>query len=358
MNPSRTIDLIDVHGRKLRALFAVLAVITAIFMLALALSTIKIDDNTQPVSAVAPADSTTASMSDDPNVIAGGLAMAADSFKQAVDGAGASADNGMRTVELKTVRGAQAIVQSGVTIAQVTQHGVVATTRGVGKGATLAAGFTVHTAGNTLAFVATAPGNIVSIIPAMFSTVPSVSALIRPAEQATIPIIDPVLSAAFAAQTDGSASLVAKPSPADKPTAPAAQPAADTSTQWPIHGMVTTQFGVPELPYQVIHTGLDISDGNRPGVTPIKAIKVGRVVQVVHSALGLGNHVVIDHGGGLTSVYGHMYSIAVQEGQQVDKNTLLGTEGSTGVSTGTHLHFETRVNGQAVNPHQFITGQP
>jgi murein DD-endopeptidase MepM/ murein hydrolase activator NlpD len=72
----------------------------------------------------------------------------------------------------------------------------------------------------------------------------------------------------------------------------------------------------------------------------------------------LGNHVIVDHGNGVTSVYAHLHSISVQVGQDVTLDTTLGLEGSTGASTGTHLHFEIRVNGQAANPQQFISGQP
>jgi murein DD-endopeptidase MepM/ murein hydrolase activator NlpD len=83
------------------------------------------------------------------------------------------------------------------------------------------------------------------------------------------------------------------------------------------------------------------------------------VTEVVHEGrLHLGNHVVVDHGNGVTSVYGHLDSTAVAIGQQVDLNTILGYEGTTGVSTGVHLHFEIRVQGQAADPRQFISGSP
>ena len=67
---------------------------------------------------------------------------------------------------------------------------------------------------------------------------------------------------------------------------------------------------------------------------------------------------IVDHGNGVTSVYGHLARISVSVGQEVDSSSVLGYEGTTGVSTGVHLHFEIRVNGQAANPHQFISGQP
>lgn len=139
---------------------------------------------------------------------------------------------------------------------------------------------------------------------------------------------------------------------------PAPLPKPDAAAIWPIHGAITTEFGVPHWPYQPTHTGLDISDGKRSGITPILAYRPGRVVQVLHSSGGLGNNVIVDHGNGLTSVYGHMSSTAVQVGQPVDQTSVLGYEGSTGVSTGTHLHFEVRVNGQPVNPRQYVSGLP
>jgi murein DD-endopeptidase MepM/ murein hydrolase activator NlpD len=103
---------------------------------------------------------------------------------------------------------------------------------------------------------------------------------------------------------------------------------------------------------------MDISDGSAPGTTPVKPFRSGVVIEAVHSAYGLGNHVIVDHGSGVTSVYAHLNSISVQVGQKVSLGTTIGMQGTTGVSTGTHLHFEIRVNGKAANPMQFISGQP
>lgn len=126
---------------------------------------------------------------------------------------------------------------------------------------------------------------------------------------------------------------------------------------WPIQGKVTTQFGEPHLPYQATHTGIDISSARPIGVTPITVFKAGTVVAVNRSG-GFGNHVIVDHGGGITSLYGHMADIQVLVGQQVKPGDVLGHEGSSGVSTGTHLHFEIRQNGTPVNPHAFVPGSP
>jgi murein DD-endopeptidase MepM/ murein hydrolase activator NlpD len=202
----------------------------------------------------------------------------------------------------------------------------------------------VHGEMSTLFFVLHIPGNA-----AGFVSTTAVSAVVRPAEHDPVPIIDPHSPELRAAQ----AALPAS-SPVGQPASAAYLPA----PQWPLHGIITTQFGVPEPPYQPIHTGLDISDGHRPGVTPIRPFRPGRVIEAIHSRIRLGNEVVIDHGSGVTSVYGHLNSISVQQGQTVDENTIVGYEGTTGVSTGPHLHFEIRVNGQAVDPHKFISGQP
>jgi murein DD-endopeptidase MepM/ murein hydrolase activator NlpD len=175
-----------------------------------------------------------------------------------------------------------------------------------------------------------------------------VNAVVEPsASHGQVPIIDPDDPALLAAQQALPAVI-----PADK----AADPHAEEAI-WPMHGAVTTQFGEKGRFYRVAHTGIDISDGNRAGITPIKPFRRGTVIETTRNS-GLGNHVIIDHGNGITSVYAHLSVISVQVGQAVDASTTLGLEGSTGVSTGPHLHFEIRVNGQAADPREFIAGQP
>ncbi len=129
-------------------------------------------------------------------------------------------------------------------------------------------------------------------------------------------------------------------------------------TQWPMKGKITTHFGVPHWPFQPTHTGLDISDGRGSGSTPVKPFKFGRVIKIVYSYTGLGKHVLVDHGNGISSLYGHLDSIKVRENQDVDLNTVLGYAGSSGVSTGTHLHFEIMKDGNIVDPRQYIDGHP
>jgi murein DD-endopeptidase MepM/ murein hydrolase activator NlpD len=157
------------------------------------------------------------------------------------------------------------------------------------------------------------------------------------------------------------APFVAVPSHTDITIDPAklkALPATTGQTLWPLRGKVTTEFGVPHRPWQPTHTGMDISSAQRSGSAAIVAFRDGTVVLVVRSSRGLGNHVIVDHGSGITSVYGHLYSSNVLEGQRVRAGDVIGREGSTGASTGTHLHFEIRENNIPKSPRRYIEGTP
>lgn len=100
-----------------------------------------------------------------------------------------------------------------------------------------------------------------------------------------------------------------------------------------------------------LHTGVDIAC---PWGTPLKAADGGKVTRVQYGKTGYGYNVIIDHGGGVQTLYGHMSSIDVVAGQYVDKGEVIGKEGSTGRSTGPHIHFEVRINGSMVNPLGYI----
>jgi murein DD-endopeptidase MepM/ murein hydrolase activator NlpD len=112
---------------------------------------------------------------------------------------------------------------------------------------------------------------------------------------------------------------------------------------WPINGTVTSGFG-PR--WGSFHEGVDIA---APTGTPIRAAASGSV-RIAGYTGGYGNYTCIDHGGGLATCYGHQSSIGVSVGQTVAQAQIIGAVGSTGHSTGPHLHFEVRVNGQAVDP--------
>lgn len=110
----------------------------------------------------------------------------------------------------------------------------------------------------------------------------------------------------------------------------------------------------PVLGYVRQHDGLDMS---APSGAPIASAASG-VVVVASSQGGYGNTVVVDHGGGLATLYAHQSQIAVDVGNIVDRGDVLGFVGSTGLSTGPHLHWEVRRDGVPVDPMPYLTGPP
>lgn len=122
---------------------------------------------------------------------------------------------------------------------------------------------------------------------------------------------------------------------------------------WPVRGILSSVFGVRISPFTqtpVFHHGLDIVAQTG---TPVLASASGVVVKSGYEAQ-YGNVVVIDHGAGYRSVYAHMSSSSVEEGAFVNRGEEVGKVGSTGRSTGPHLHYEVRVNGLPVNPARFL----
>lgn len=135
----------------------------------------------------------------------------------------------------------------------------------------------------------------------------------------------------------------------------------DTITEprtWPVSGPVTLEFGQMDLPYQPFHTGIDIASPTHQVGDPVGAFMAGTITYAGSLNWGYGTHVEVDNGNHITSVYGHLNTIAVTVGQHVEMGTVIGTRGSTGWSTGPHLHFEIRVFGIPVNPRTFLNGNP
>ena len=116
---------------------------------------------------------------------------------------------------------------------------------------------------------------------------------------------------------------------------------------WPTSGPVTSGFGTR---WGRLHAGIDIAPGYG---TPVKAAKAGTVIMAGTNG-GYGNCVVIDHGGGLTTLYGHMSKLTVNDGESVKQGEQIGNVGSSGSSTGPHLHFETRIGGSPQNPMRYL----
>lgn len=122
---------------------------------------------------------------------------------------------------------------------------------------------------------------------------------------------------------------------------------------WPCNGPITSPFGYRTHPIfgtTIYHSGIDI--GIDYG-TPIHAADGGTVILAGWCG-GYGNAVIIDHGNGLQTLYGHNSSVAVSEGQTVSQGQIIAYAGSTGYSTGPHCHFEVRQNGDAVDPMGYL----
>jgi murein DD-endopeptidase MepM/ murein hydrolase activator NlpD len=123
---------------------------------------------------------------------------------------------------------------------------------------------------------------------------------------------------------------------------------------WPVSGPITSPFGYrtdPVTGATAFHAGLDIG---APCGTPIKAAGTGTILSAGWNSGGYGNMTLINHGNGLATLYGHQSSIIVSAGQAVTKGQVIGYVGSTGKSTGCHLHFEVRVNGNPVDPTGYL----
>jgi murein DD-endopeptidase MepM/ murein hydrolase activator NlpD len=116
---------------------------------------------------------------------------------------------------------------------------------------------------------------------------------------------------------------------------------------WPVHGVLTSGFG---WRWGRMHEGIDLAV---PTGTPVVAAAAGTVI-VAGWLGGYGNLVVVDHGGGISTAYGHNTSVTVGVGQQVAQGQLVAYSGSTGHSTGPHVHFEVRINGGAVDPMGYL----
>ena len=124
---------------------------------------------------------------------------------------------------------------------------------------------------------------------------------------------------------------------------------------WPLSGVVTLEFGAIDLPYQPLHTGIDIANDKDAPVMPFMD---GTVTYAGEIFWGYGKHIIIDNGNHISSLYAHLDKIYVYPGEKVTMNQIIGVEGETGWATGPHLHFETRVFGIPVNPRTFLTEDP
>jgi murein DD-endopeptidase MepM/ murein hydrolase activator NlpD len=128
---------------------------------------------------------------------------------------------------------------------------------------------------------------------------------------------------------------------------------ADAPSLWPVIGRVTSSFGEREDPFNgegAFHAGIDIATGYG---NPVHAPADGYIL-MAGPASGYGREMILDHGQGITTVYGHLSGFAVAAGQQVKRGQVIGYVGSAGRSTGPHLHYEVRIRNTPVNPHKYL----
>ena len=128
---------------------------------------------------------------------------------------------------------------------------------------------------------------------------------------------------------------------------------ASTPSIWPVKGWLTSTFGYRSSPFtgrRELHKGLDIA--TRSG-TPVIAPADGLVVFAGREG-GFGNMIIIDHGYGITTRYGHNSSLEAKLGQKIKRGDVIARVGNTGRSTGPHVHYEVAVNGVSVNPSRYI----
>ena len=123
---------------------------------------------------------------------------------------------------------------------------------------------------------------------------------------------------------------------------------------WPVKGVITLEFGKPHFPYQIFHTGIDIANPEGKIGDDITPFMDGTVIYAGQTSIGYGKHIIIDNGNNVTSLYGHLDKVLVYKGEKVTINDVIGKMGSTGWSTGPHVHFQINVFGIPVNPKTFL----
>ncbi len=127
-----------------------------------------------------------------------------------------------------------------------------------------------------------------------------------------------------------------------------------TPSIWPVKGFISSGFGPRRSPFTGridMHQGIDISG---PEGTPVVTTADGVVIRSEFNKYGYGNLIVVNHGYGFTTKYGHLQKNMVKVGDKVKRGQVIGYRGNTGRSTGTHLHYEVEMNNVPVNPLNYI----
>lgn len=119
------------------------------------------------------------------------------------------------------------------------------------------------------------------------------------------------------------------------------------SIRLPVESFTITQG------FHLFHPGIDMAAAKG---TPVYPVMDGVVIKVSRDRFAYGNHIIIEHGSGLKSLYAHLAKIEAKEGEEVTKDSIVGLLGSTGWSTGPHLHLQIEQNGRWINPKTFFEG--
>lgn len=128
----------------------------------------------------------------------------------------------------------------------------------------------------------------------------------------------------------------------------------DPPSMKPIQAKMNSKFGLrynPVYDSNKMHTGVDFQAEHG---TPVFATSDGVVLKAICNKEGYGNHIVIEHDDSYSSLYAHLSGFAITQGQKIQKGQLIGYVGSTGTSTGPHLHYEVIENGKKVDPQNFF----
>lgn len=128
---------------------------------------------------------------------------------------------------------------------------------------------------------------------------------------------------------------------------------ANAPSLWPVTGTITSSFGEREDPFNgegAFHSGIDIATAYGD---PVRATADGEVLKAAFGN-GYGREVLIDHGNGIQTLYGHLSGFAVTAGERVSRGQVIGYVGTSGRSTGPHLHYEVRIHDTPVNPHKYL----
>lgn len=134
---------------------------------------------------------------------------------------------------------------------------------------------------------------------------------------------------------------------------PRLDPANVVPNLWPVNGPLMSHFGMRMDPFSGqggFHPGVDIYANIG---TPVRAPADGTIIQAGWNG-GYGMSVIIDHENGMQTLFGHLSRVSLRVGQEIRRGDVLGLTGSTGRSTGPHLHYEVHVNGAPVNPHRYL----